>query len=722
MCDVTVLNGSAGSCTNFDGNKGSWVWVGSGDLTLPSAGSGKTAFGDIAISADSKFDQANAARTFQLRLGLQQTDTNKQIAQNDLTDSRVSNPFNAVVVPAALIELNVIPQTILYHPPGNQSTVIFSTGATYGTSFTLGKSTETSNKRTDEQSGSTKVGIAYGFGDFGFAGGATTKWDHSVSEGFGTTAGSTTSESSSLGFKGKWSTFADQHLIPGSGDTCGSPTNCRHSTIKHDPNIYAEEPFWEDMFVLLVHPQFAVWVEGGEHNRFVMYGAVPVTANVTVAELFACANGLLLLGQDPCVIEYSNTGLTSPNGKDIYYSGSSHTVTLTHNDASSLLLLDPFYEGGQGAPVDVTRGLPITSKSYGGKIGQQPVSYTETLTNTQATMQGQNKGTRHSTSIVDLIGNSSSEGVSINKTSGDDLDLTVVVGENGTFEDSDNTTYEKDMTATFNDSTAVSTQVVTTAEVTLNDVDNTTPGNDGKLCTICHDPLPQRPQVNILLDRVFGSLMFQDPDAPAWVANPLTAAPAQLSAKLLQVATLQEQSRQRFSDVPNDSPAKAAIGLLARTQIMPGLPDGTFQPDAPLTKGQLAAMMAKALNLPVTAGSSAFADVAPDDPIAPSVAAAAEAGLLVTPFTSMFGANDPVSRQEMAATLARAFKLSAEPPTPPLPFRDEQQIASWAANGVQAVTTAAYLPGFPDGTFRPAEAITRASAALALLKVLETRQ
>jgi hypothetical protein len=56
----------------------------------------------------------------------------------------------------------------------------------------------------------------------------------------------------------------------------------------------------------------------------------------------------------------------------------------------------------------------------------------------------------------------------------------------------------------------VSRANATQAQVTLNDLDVTSGG-----CALphCHLPLPQRPVVNVFLDRQFGGFMFQDPGA-----------------------------------------------------------------------------------------------------------------------------------------------------------------------------------------------------------------
>jgi amidase len=91
----------------------------------------------------------------------------------------------------------------------------------------------------------------------------------------------------------------------------------------------------------------------------------------------------------------------------------------------------------------------------------------------------------------------------------------------------------------------------------------------------------------------------------------------------------------------------------------------------------------------------------------------------VTPSANAFGPNDPVSREEMATSLARAFRLTRTGSTT---FSDSQQIAPYAMASVKAVVAAHYMNGYPDGTFKPTASVTRADAAQALFAALKDRQ
>lgn len=698
-------------CTNYDDNSGTWVVLPTQSVTLHSAGSGQARFGDIALPMAAAFDNADTVRTFRLSLSLQQEDSHTAEAQGYRMAGTTSSPFNVVISPSALIQLSVVPHTILYQPPGDQSTVSFSASTNFGTNYSLGNSTDTSNSTSDTEKTSTNFNFSLSF----FLGVTNTQkgsYDRTTKEGFGTTNTSTNGGSSGMTFSGTWNAPAVASLLPGSGATCASATDC--STTKNDPNIRAKEPFWYDRFILLVHPQFATWVMGSAQDRFVMYGSVPVTANASVAQLDACAGGVALYGQDQCMLDYTDDGLNAGSGGAIYYTGASHTIELTRNDAGQLLQLDPFYIGGQGAQLSVHRAIPVASANYGAKIGQQPTPYTVSLNNVTQTQQGTNNQQSHTSQVTDVLGYDNSVGMTASVSNSGASYKTGV-----TLDNSDQNSFDNTIKTTFTDSTATSNQNVTQASVTLNDVDDTTQGTNGPSCKSCHDPLPAVPSVNIYMDRMFGSFMFQDPAAPHTATNNFTQVPSPLtcSSVLLAAATGDEQKTQRFTDVPLDAASHTAIGLLARTHLLTG-ENGQFHPNDPLSRAQLATVLTNALRLP-TGASRTFSDVATTEATSSAAQAAVNAGLLSTPSPALFAPAEAVSRQDFAAALARGFNITGGTATP---AADSSQVAPQAAAGVSAMVSRGFMKLDSSNSFQPTASITRGEAAQILVGVLNARE
>lgn len=518
-CDISQRPQSAASaCKNWDGNAGVWVNAGAAvgarlDSRHPNAGES----GDLAVGTGMLFDQANLVRTLRLVLDLQQNDTHH--STGDRVDSKSTAPFIAVIAPSAFIQVKVVPFTIVYQPPGNASTASYQTLATYSTAFKLGSSSEQSNSSTAQQTLSSKASIkltlplgtgssaAFGI-DLGEA------WDSSTRAGFATTEGSTDTTTATLALQTTWNLPADTDLIPGNGDTCISATDC--STRAHPESPRAIEPFWADTFVFLVHPQFAVWVLDAGKSHYVMTAAVPVTADATVAQLAACWQGSANWpGTNPCELQYAHAIATAAGGAvrhggrshpsaggAVVFTGAQDHVTLTPEEAHRFLLLDPFFRAGQSAAVRADRALSLSSTQYGARIGERARPVALALTRTVATSTERTGSTTTTLSITSVRGSDASFNVG--------EALFGVLGMSGTEGKSVKTGSASDLKATFTDSTVVSRANATQAQVTLNDLDVTS-GN----CSLphCHLPLPERPVVNVYLDRQFGGFMFQDPGA-----------------------------------------------------------------------------------------------------------------------------------------------------------------------------------------------------------------
>jgi hypothetical protein len=369
-------------------------------------------------------------------------------------------------------------------------------------------------------------------------------------------------------------------LIPGSGAVCATTTSCSSQTTP--ANAYAAEPFWLDTFVLLVHPQYAYWDLSAQDQNYVLYGAVPVTADITVAELDACARGQSWFGVNPCQVEYSDNDITAANGQPISYSGATRTLLLTASDANHLLALDPFYAQGQNANILTTRATPISSASYGASIGSPARAFVTNLQNTASNQQTASTNLQYTSSLTTVV----SDDPSITGGGkGADTDPSVSYTTTLAYDDLTKSSTETDLKTTYTNSTAVSNQRVTSANVVLNDVDSTS-----TTCKTCHNPLAHQPSVNIYFDRVFGTFMFQDPGA---ARSTIFVKPVCCSV-LLRGLLAHEAHLRRFGDVAKNDPNAAILGLMARAGLVPAASAGKFAPQAAASAAVVPAAVARA--------------------------------------------------------------------------------------------------------------------------------
>ncbi len=77
-----------------------------------------------------------------------------------------------------------------------------------------------------------------------------------------------------------------------------------------------------------------------------------------------------------------------------------------------------------------------------------------------------------------------------------------------------------------------------------------------------------------------------------------------------------------------------------------------------------------------------------------------------------FRPNESITRAQFAVIVTKAFGLDTNVPV--RPFADP--IPSWAAPSIGAAAAAGFVSGFPDGTFRPNDVLTRAQAITVLTR------
>lgn len=177
-----------------------------------------------------------------------------------------------------------------------------------------------------------------------------------------------------------------------------------------------------------------------------------------------------------------------------------------------------------------------------------------------------------------------------------------------------------------------------------------------------------------------------------------------------------------FTDVPSRHYASRAIEVLAARHIVTGRGFNAFSPSALTTRAEFSAMIARALNLrPADDQNSPFRDVAAGSWYADDVQAAFESGIVTGTSASRFEPNAPISRQEMALMLYRAYRFASsdEAVNAAEPFADQAAIASWALKAVNVIRQLGIMTGTGNGKFSPTDPANRAQTALALYNLLE---
>lgn len=171
---------------------------------------------------------------------------------------------------------------------------------------------------------------------------------------------------------------------------------------------------------------------------------------------------------------------------------------------------------------------------------------------------------------------------------------------------------------------------------------------------------------------------------------------------LLPVSAWAEETT--YSDVAGHW-AQSAILRWSDYGVLQGS-EGKFSPDGTLTRGQMAVILSRLLNLPA-APSAGFTDVAPDAWYADGINRCAAAGILQGSEGKAMP-EDPITREQAMVMLCRALGIAAEDVGVLAAFSDLSLASDYARPYVAALVKAGVVKGDANGLLNPLSKITRA--------------
>jgi len=178
------------------------------------------------------------------------------------------------------------------------------------------------------------------------------------------------------------------------------------------------------------------------------------------------------------------------------------------------------------------------------------------------------------------------------------------------------------------------------------------------------------------------------------------------------------------------------VRVMAARRLVSGTGPDTFSPDAAITRAEFTVILARMLGLaPAPEGAAGFADIPAGAWYQGMVGAAAKAGLAAGTGPGAFGPDEPVTREQMAVMIARLLAKQkaiiiqegatagkdAEKTLASL-FRDAGAVSSWARPQVAQMAQEKILHGREADLFVPAGQSTRAEATVVLRRVLKKIQ
>ena len=178
-----------------------------------------------------------------------------------------------------------------------------------------------------------------------------------------------------------------------------------------------------------------------------------------------------------------------------------------------------------------------------------------------------------------------------------------------------------------------------------------------------------------------------------------------------------------FTDLAADAWYTDAVAYVYRHDLMAGYGENLFGPDDDLSRAQLCQIIYNMEGQPATSGSSVFTDVADGAWYADAVTWAASQGIVGGYGNGLFGPEDNITREQLAAILyryaqAKGYDTSVGENTNILSYTDALEISEYAIPAMQWACGSGLVEG-SNGSLNPRAKATRAEVATMLMRWME---
>jgi parallel beta-helix repeat protein len=165
--------------------------------------------------------------------------------------------------------------------------------------------------------------------------------------------------------------------------------------------------------------------------------------------------------------------------------------------------------------------------------------------------------------------------------------------------------------------------------------------------------------------------------------------------------------------------AVAFVEALVSKNLISGFPDGKFSPASPITRAQYAAIIAKTFQLPANKKISNFTDVKSDFWANSAILSASNMGFISGFPDGTFRPGQNLTKIQAIVSIVNGLKLSGGNPNVLSVYRDRVQIPSYATNAVAIATQKLLVVNYPDSEqLEPMRDITRAEVATLIYQAL----
>jgi hypothetical protein len=165
--------------------------------------------------------------------------------------------------------------------------------------------------------------------------------------------------------------------------------------------------------------------------------------------------------------------------------------------------------------------------------------------------------------------------------------------------------------------------------------------------------------------------------------------------------------------------AETFIQALLDRKIITGFPDSSFKPEAPVTRVQYAAMLAKTYDLPFAKSGASFSDVTPDFWGFGAITKAFQMGFIAGFPDRTFRPGLNLTRFQAILSLVNGLQLKGGPAAILNVYGDRSQVPSYAIDAVATATQRQMVVNYPNvRILDPLRDITRAEVSALLYQSL----
>lgn len=167
--------------------------------------------------------------------------------------------------------------------------------------------------------------------------------------------------------------------------------------------------------------------------------------------------------------------------------------------------------------------------------------------------------------------------------------------------------------------------------------------------------------------------------------------------------------------------AKDDVEYMANLGIVSGVSETEFNPDANITRAELAKLIVKTVGLDESLYKNTYYDVLAEDWYSGYAQAAKDAGY-ISGYNGLFRPDDKITREEMAKVIAAAYVQKSGKKLEQggaLYFTDIENISGWAYDYVVLATREGFIKGITEEVFAPKDNATRAQAVVMLKRLYD---